>query len=89
MKVTVLGAGAYGCALAGILNENKNEVVIWTPFEKEVKELTETRTSPKLPSIEINNKIKITSDLEEALNKTNLIVISIPTAFLSSSIKKV
>ena len=89
MKVTVLGAGAYGCALAGILNENKNEVVIWTPFEKEVKELTETRTSPKLPSIEINNKIKITSDLEQSLNKTSLIVIAIPTAFLSSSIKKV
>ena len=89
MKVTVLGAGAYGCALAGILNENKNEVVIWTPFEKEVKELTETRTSPKLPNIEINNTIKITNDLEQSLNKTSLIVIAIPTAFLSSSIKKV
>ena len=89
MKTTILGAGAYGCALAGVLNENKNEVIIWTPFEKEVKEITENKTTPKLPNIKINNKIKITSDLEKALNKTDLIVIAIPTAFLSSSIKKV
>ena len=89
LKVTILGAGAYGCALAQILNENKNEVTIWTPFENEVKNLTETRTSPKLPNIKINNNIKITSDLENALNKVDLIVIAIPTAFLSSSIKKI
>lgn len=89
MKVTVLGAGAYGCALAQILNENKNNVYIWTPFESEVKELTETRISPKLPNIKINNKILITSDLETALDKSDLIVEAIPTAFLSSSIKKV
>ena len=89
MKVTVLGAGAYGCALAGILNENKNEVIIWSPFEKEVKELTEKRMSPKLPNVSLNNKIQITSDLENSLDKTDLIVIAIPTAFLSSAIKKV
>ena len=74
MKVTVLGAGAYGCALAQILNENKNEVTIWTPFENEVKELTETRKSPKLPNIKINSNIKITNDLEKSLDKTNFLL---------------
>ena len=89
VKVTVLGAGAYGCALAQILSENKNKVTIWTPFESEVKELTETRKSPKLPNIELYNNIQITTDLEKALDKSDLIVEAIPTAFLSSSIKKV
>lgn len=89
VKITVLGSGAYGCALAQILNENKNEVTMWTPFESEVKELTETRKSPKLPNIKINSNIKITNDLEKSLDKTNLIIIAIPTAFLSDSIKKV
>ena len=89
MKVTVLGAGAYGCALAKILSENKNEVYVWTPFEKEVKELTETKSSPKLPNVKIQDDIKITTDLKKALDKANLIVEAIPTAFLSSSIQKV
>ena len=89
MKVTVLGAGAYGCALAKILNENKNEVTIWTTFESEAKELTETRQTPKLLNIKLNDNIKIITDLKKALDNADLIVEAIPTAFLSSSIKKV
>lgn len=89
MKITVLGAGAYGCALAQILSENKNEVTIWTPFEEEVKTLTEERQTPKLPNVTIYNDIQITTDLEKALENSKLIVEAIPTAFLSSSIKEV
>ena len=62
MKITVLGAGAYGCALSMILSENKNEVTIWTPFENEVKELTEKKSTPKLPNIKIYDNIKITNN---------------------------
>lgn len=89
MKITVLGAGAYGCALAQILSENKNKVTIWTPFEEEVKTLTEERQTPKLPNVTIYNDIQITTDLEKALENSKLIVEAIPTAFLSSSIKEV
>ena len=38
MKVTIIGAGAYACALATVLNHNKHDVTLWTPFEEE-KEL--------------------------------------------------
>ncbi len=89
MKITVLGAGAYGCALAQILSENKNEVTIWTPFEEEAKTLTEERQTPKLPNVTIYNNIQITTDLKKALENSKLIVEAIPTAFLSSSIKEV
>ena len=89
MKITVLGAGAYGCALAQILSENKNEVTIWTPFEEEVKTLKEERQTPKLPNVTIYNDIQITTDLEKALENSKLIVEAIPTAFLSSRIKEV
>lgn len=89
MKITVLGSGAYGCALAQILNENKNQVYVWTPFEKEVEEIKKTQMTKKLPNIKINKNIEITTDLEKAMKKTELIVVAIPTAFLSNSIKKV
>ena len=89
MKITVLGAGAYGCALAKILNENNNKVTLWTPFEEEEKNIIETRTTPKLPNIKLSNNINITTNLDKALDKTKLIIIAIPTAFLSNTIKKV
>ena len=39
MKIAVLGAGAYGLALAQMIDVNKNEVVIWTKFDEEKKML--------------------------------------------------
>ena len=89
MKITVLGAGAYGCALAKILDENNNNVTLWTPFENEEKNIKETKTTPKLPNIKLSSTINITTNLDKALDKTQLIVIALPTAFLSNTIKKV
>lgn len=88
MKVSVLGAGAYGSALATILNENENSVTMWSAFEKEVNTLKETRIPKKLPGITLSDKITFTSNIEKALTDIDLIVIAIPTAFLSDVTKK-
>ena len=57
MKVTVLGTGAFGLALASVLVENKNEVVMWTTFEEEKKELLETKKSPKLEGFILDDSV--------------------------------
>ncbi|MBQ9071991.1 MAG: NAD(P)H-dependent glycerol-3-phosphate dehydrogenase [Bacilli bacterium] len=88
MKVTILGTGAYGLALSKILVENKNEVVMWTTFEEEKKELLETKKSSKLKGFILDDNIVITTDLEEALKTSKLIVIAIPTAFVTDVCKK-
>lgn len=88
MKVTILGTGAYGLALSKVLVENKNEVVMWTTFEEEKKELLETKKSPKLKGFKLDNKVVITTDLEESIRNSKLIVIAIPTAFVTDVCKK-
>lgn len=88
MKVTILGAGAYGLALSSLLIENNNEVVMWTTFEEEKKELLETKKSPKLKGFKLSDKITITTDLEESIKNSKLIVIAIPTAFVTDVCKK-
>lgn len=87
MKVIVLGAGAYGCSLATVLNENRHSVTLWTPFEKDVKFLTENRESPKLPNVKLPKELKFTSNMEE-VKKADLIIIAIPTAYLNDVAKK-
>ena len=67
MRVTILGTGAYGLALSKILIENNNEVVMWTTFEEEKRELLETRKSSKLSGYILDDKIIVTTDLEESI----------------------
>ncbi len=81
MKICILGAGAYGSALATVLNENNNDVVLWTKFEEEAHEITKTRVCPKLPNIKLDEKIKITSSLREACSNASFVILAIPTAF--------
>lgn len=87
MKVTILGTGAYGLALSKILVENKNEVVMWTTFEEEKKELLEAKTSSKLKGFKLDDNVVITTDLEKSIENSKLIVIAIPTAFVTDVCK--
>ena len=42
-KITVLGAGGWGIALAVLLHNNGHEVTIWSAVEREVNDINETR----------------------------------------------
>lgn len=88
MKVCVLGCGAYGSALSIILNENGHEVVSWTAFKEEADTLNKTHVAPKLPDVVLPSSIKYTSDIKEASNNADLILIAVPTAFISNTLKK-
>lgn len=83
MKVTVLGTGAYGIALSLMFNKNVNDIVLWTKFEEEKKEIEKKRGNEKvLPNIRIPDNIKITTDFDLAIKDANLIVIAVPAAFV-------
>ena len=88
MKVTILGTGAFGLALSKVLVQNNNEVVMWTTFEKEKKELLETKQSSKLNGFKLDDGVVITTDLEYSINDSRLIVIAIPTAFVTDVCKE-
>lgn len=83
MKVTILGTGAYGLALSLMFNKNINDIVLWTKFEEEKKEIEKNRGNQKaLPNIRIPDNIKITTDFNLAIEDANLIVIAVPAAFV-------
>ena len=89
MKVAILGAGAYGLALAIMFNENNCDIKMWTKFEEEKEKLTKTRVSDKhLPGIVLPKNIKFTCDMEEAVEGVELIVIAIPAAFVDATVQE-
>lgn len=84
MKVCVLGSGAYGTALATILDENHHEVIMWTRSKTEKEEILNTKTCPNLPGILIPDSIKITNDLKEACGDANMILFAVPAGAVNN-----
>lgn len=88
MKVAVLGTGAYGIALASILEHNKNEVTMWSKFSTEIEELDKKRASSKLHDYTIPGDISFTNNMKEAIQDKELIVIAVPAAFVDDVAKE-
>lgn len=81
-KVSVMGAGAWGIALARVLKNNGNDVTIWSKLEKEVNMLkNESENSISLPGIKLQDDIKITNDIREAAEGMDIIIMSVASRF--------
>lgn len=89
MRVGILGAGAYGLALAHILINNKVDTRIWTPNEMEYKQLVTTRKSDKLPNYVIAKELNVTTNLKETVSDIELLVIAVPAFAFEDTIKNI
>ena len=77
MTICILGAGAFGTALAIAFSGNK-KVQLWGRNEKSIRTIKETRKNSKLLGYELGPNISITSDLEEAMQGSNLVLCAVP-----------
>lgn len=89
-KVSVIGAGSWGTALAILLEKNGHHVTLWSHREEEAKELAKIREhKSKLPGVQIPEGIEITGDLENALTEKEVIVFAVPSVAVRSTARKV
>ena len=85
-KVSILGAGTWGTALAILLANKGNEVTIWTKIENEAKALNENRKEVKnLPGAQLPEQVKITLDLEEACTDNEVIVMAVASPYIRAT----
>ncbi len=86
MKITVLGAGSWGVALAMLLKKNGHDVAVWSLMEDEVTMLQTHREHIKnLPGIKIDDRILITNNAEEAISGAVMVVFAVPSRFVRST----
>lgn len=89
MKISVLGAGSWGTALAIILANNGHDVTVWEFNKHYVKELKKHYENKVfLPGIKIPREIEFTHSLKEAALDRHMIVIAVPTQFIRSVLKQ-
>ena len=83
-KVSVLGSGGWGIALALTAHNNGHKVILWTPFEEEAALLNEKRTNDRLLNgIIIPNGIEITTDIKK-INNSGMAIIAAPSTAVRS-----
>ena len=84
-KVSVIGAGSWGSALAVLLANNGHEVTLWSHDSKEIEMLQKEREQKdKLPGVKLPENIKVSADLEETLTGRDVIVMAVPSPVVRS-----
>lgn len=84
MKITVLGSGGWGTALALLLLENGNDVTLWSYHEAESEILRKTHENPMLKGVSLPEKLKFTTDMA-AVKGCGLVVMATPSFAVRST----
>lgn len=86
-KITVLGDGAFGTAIAQLLAHNGHQVTLWCYQQAIAQEINSQHTNTRfLPGIELNKNIQAIARLPEALHGAEFIFEAIPVKFLRTII---
>jgi glycerol-3-phosphate dehydrogenase (NAD(P)+) len=76
-SVAVIGAGAWGTALAAVAARAGRDVVLYARDPARATEITTTRINPKLSSIPLDGGIQVTSDIALAA-RADIVLIATP-----------
>lgn len=87
MKITVLGAGTWGTALARALSLNHHDVCIWSRFPEEIQNLSQSRIHPHLPGATLPDAIRFSSEFETAVAEAEYVLIAVPSIYTRETIR--
>jgi glycerol-3-phosphate dehydrogenase (NAD(P)+) len=84
-SVAVIGAGAWGTALATVAARAGRAVTLWARNAEHAARIASTRDNPRLPGVRIASEIVVTSDLAEA-SRAEMLLIATPAQHLRGAV---
>lgn len=81
MSVCVMGAGAFGTALALALAQNGRNVALWGRDTAAVETMRETRANPRLPGVVLSEGVH---PVTEVLQEAETVLLAVPMQQLDS-----
>jgi len=89
MRISILGSGAWGTALATSLAA-RHEITLWS---RDVAQATVMRSTQRnqryLPDIPLPDNLKLTSELDEALHEVELVIVAVPVSGLRGTLLQI
>ena len=87
-KISVIGAGAWGTTIAGLLAKKGPEVLLWCYEEETAKEINTLKENRKfLPGIKLHNNITASVDLKGCFKSSKVIVSVVPCQHIRNTYK--
>lgn len=78
MKTAVIGSGAWGTALAGLLCKNGHDTTLWCRTPEKAAQMQETHINPRLSQVTLPEKLKFSGDPACAAG-CSMVVIACPS----------
>lgn len=78
-RVAMLGAGSWATALAQVLAQNNNSVILWARRPELAQQINQGENKRYLPGIKLNPGIAAGTDLEEVLQQAEAVVFGVPS----------
>ncbi|MEP2531701.1 NAD(P)H-dependent glycerol-3-phosphate dehydrogenase [Shimia sp.] len=85
MSIAVIGAGAFGTALAISMARGGGDVALWA---RDISSLQETRQSPRLPGVNLPDSVSVTAELDE-IAQADTLLLSVPMQSMSSALSQI
>ncbi|UBH12215.1 NAD(P)H-dependent glycerol-3-phosphate dehydrogenase [Macrococcus armenti] len=90
MKVSVIGTGSWGTALANVLSENGHDVLMWGKTKATIEEINTHHTNEKyLKDIDLHVKLAASDVLEDVVHHAEIIIIAVPTKAIRSVMQQI
>ena len=84
IKITILGSGGWGLALACTCDRLGHKVTVWSAFSDEIEAIKRTgELKAKLPGVRIPKTVDLTTDISCA-SGADIVLVGIPSAFVRS-----
>jgi glycerol-3-phosphate dehydrogenase (NAD(P)+) len=90
LPTLVIGAGAWGTALALAIARKGHEVWLWGRDAEQMRLMAETRTNTRyLPNIRFPEPLKLKAELEQAVEQCRHVLISVPSKSFVETLQKI
>ncbi len=89
MNISILGSGSWGTSMGKVLANNGHSVKIWTRDEKVKNNINNGENPHFLPGISLPKNLIATTDIKKATDKTEVIVLAVPSQAVRSVIEKI
>ncbi|MFA5260925.1 MAG: NAD(P)-binding domain-containing protein, partial [Candidatus Omnitrophota bacterium] len=87
--ISIIGDGSWGTTLTVYLARKGYAVTLWSAFEENARGISQSRINAKfLPGIPIPSSVLVTTDIKQALDFGSLIVLAVPSQYLSGVLKR-
>ncbi len=88
-EIGIIGAGSWGTALSVVLEKNGHQVTIWSVMDWEIRMLEDHHEHvEKLPGVRLADTIRFTTDLKQAVNGMDALLLAVPSMYTRETAKQ-